>query len=111
MPSSTRARHPKSFVFKEKVSGSASRVRDDSSLIARTGAKHAHTHDSAGQDSNSQSNAKRRKMDSSSKVIPQMNQEETMAMLSKLLQKTGQPNFGAGNIKTAKRKSIEKPQN
>jgi len=72
-------------VFKEKVSGSASRVRDDSSLIARTGAKHAHTHDSAGQDSNSQSNAKRRKMDSSSKVIPQMNQEETMAMLSKLL--------------------------
>jgi hypothetical protein len=48
MPSSTRARHPKSFVFKEKPSGSASRVRDDSSLIARTGAKHTHTHDSAG---------------------------------------------------------------
>lgn len=107
MPSSTRARHPKSFVFKDKTTGSASRVRDDSSLIARTGAKN--NHDSAGQDSNSQSNARRRKIDSSSKVIPQMNQEETMAMLSKLLQKTGQPTFGQGNIKTAKRKSIEKP--
>jgi hypothetical protein len=82
MPSSTRARHPKSFVFKEKGSGSASRVRDDSSLIARAGAKHATTHDTTVQDS---SNAKRRKIDSSSKVIPQMNQEETMAMLSKLL--------------------------
>jgi len=46
MPSSTRARHPKSFVFKDKTTGSASRVRDDSSLIARTGAKH--NHDSAG---------------------------------------------------------------
>jgi hypothetical protein len=37
LPSSTRARHPKQFVFKnnDKQGSSASRFRDDSSLIAR----------------------------------------------------------------------------
>ena len=45
-------------------------------------------------------------MDSNSKVVPNMNQEETMAILSKLFQKTGQPSFN--NIKNTKRKSIEK---
>ena len=54
------------------------------------------------------SNARRRQkqIDSNSKVVPNMNQEETMAILSKLFQKTGQPSFN--NIKTTKRKSIEK---
>lgn len=38
-----------------------------------------------------------------------MNQEETMAILSKLFQKTGQPSFAMGNsFKNTKRKSIEK---